>query len=740
MTQPPARNYFLRDLYIRLTSIAPFQVIMVISFSLVAGLAIAIGTWTISRTIQNYLTEEMDSRVARDMQLAQAFYDLMLDEIQGIAARLSKDPDLVGNFQTLAQGNAGNDASAGNYFYPEALERFQAHMQTNLDEIATGGNHIILVLGQDGEVIAGRSLSADGVQKQIEPGDSKAELVVDKPEHSWADLPLVQSALTSGKTSSASLVIPVGLLAMYPELAEQAQIPVMDTPKAAEELFDPREGTAGLALASVSPIKIPGEVQNGAVLVFHMFNNDFTLVDRVRQVAGIDTSTIFFGDQRVSTNVMTEQGERAIGTRLSDEVSQVVLRQGKEYVGPAFVVNENYITRYDPIRDQDGNVIGILYVGARQATFNRLLSLVNQRILWVGVGTFLLVFLLALPVSFVITRPLNQLKELVEANRKVTLGDLSVRVPVRSGGEVGMLASSFNTMLDTLQATQEQLVQSEKLASLGQLAAGVAHELNNPLGTILLYSDILLKEVNGDSTGSAQIKEDLEMIVNETRRCKSIVSSLLEFARQNQVNAHAVDLNELVREVVELEARHYADLSAQLNRPIIMKTDLEATLPFIQADASQLTQALVNLIDNAVDAMPEGGDLTIFTRNQPEGMVTLEVIDTGMGISKKDMGMLFTPFFTTKPLGKGTGLGLAIIYGIIKMHRGQISVHSHEGKGTRFSIQLPVRFLGGMSGGDRLEGNHLEVDHQRGGVLGSSRNGTSIRNDSTAGKTDRKSA
>lgn len=239
-------------------------------------------------------------------------------------------------------------------------------------------------------------------------------------------------------------------------------------------------------------------------------------------------------------------------------------------------------------------------------------------------------------------------------------------------------------MLDTLQITQDQLVQSEKLASLGQLAAGVAHELNNPLGTILLYSDILLKELSPESP----IKADLEVIVNETKRCKGIVSALLEFARQNQVVAQPTNLNAVIRDVVGRE------LKQQQNVPIEVIDLLDPDLPAIQADTSQLYQVVVNLVENAIDAMPEGGKLTLGTHLGPAGMVTFELEDTGVGISADNYPKLFTPFFTTKPMGKGTGLGLAIVYGIIKLHRGQINIRSEVGIGTRVTIQLPIKLRG----------------------------------------------
>ncbi len=660
-------------LYLRRLFTAPFQLVLVVSFSLVAALAIAIGTWTISRTIADYMTDEMNARISRDMQLSQAFYEIMLSEIQAISDRLSQDPLVVQNFEALQQGD------------PTALDYLEKQMELNLADNTTGGNHTILVLDPSGNAIAGRLLKTGDGQEKIIPSDRAAGL-------QWDELEIVRQAIDQGQAIQTAAVIPSELLDSV-GLAEQTLISIIETPKAASELFDPREETAGLALAGISPVRSAAGEILGAVLVFHLFNNDFTLVDRIRQVAGIDTATIFFGDLRVSTNVMTETGQRAIGTRVSDEVSRVVLSQGDIFTGPAFVVNENYITRYDPILDQNGKILGILYIGARQSTFNRLISLVNNRIFLVGGGTFVLVFLLALPVSVVITRPLNQLHDLVAASQKVTEGDLSVRVPVRPGGEVGMLASSFNIMLDTLQSTHEQLIQSEKLASLGQLAAGVAHELNNPLGTIMLYADILLKETaaeNLQEPGSTR-REDLEMIISETQRCKTIVSSLLEFARQNQVSAGEVDLNEIIVQLLELESMRRADAAANAGTVIEMRHDLDALLPRIQADENQLIQVLSNLIDNAVDAMPGGGVLTITTRSKPAGMVTLEVSDTGMGISDRNKSKLFTPFFTTKPLGKGTGLGLAITYGIIKMHRGQITVSSQVGKGTRFTILLPVK-------------------------------------------------
>jgi len=644
----------LRDLYS-----GPFQLVLVISFSLVAALTIIVGAWTISFAIREYLAEAMNERIARDMNLAQAEYELLLREIDGSATRLSRDPHLSDHIDQSLRGDES------------AITNIDQQISGTFYGLVLGGNRLIAVIDQNGNLLAGRLHLADGQESRITPSKG------------WKEIDIIQKALSSGLPLAAIEVLSGQRLEKV-GLEQQAHIEILDTPKAAPELYDSREGTAGLALVSVSPIRDKNEKVIGAVMALHLFNKDFTLVDRVKEVAGIDTVTIFLGDLRVSTNVMTQEGERAIGTRVSKEVSDVVLDQGKEFIGPAFVVNENYITRYDPLINHAGERIGILYVGVKQASFYRLVNIFNQRIGLVTIGMVLLTFILTTPVSRAITRPLEQIRELVVANRRVAEGDMSVRVSSKAGGEIGELTGSFNSMLDTLQRTQDQLVQSEKLASLGQLAAGVAHELNNPLGTILLYTDILLK----DSSPESQLRRDLVIIVEETMRCKGIVGALLEFARQSQVIAKPTDLNALILRVIDVERKRYKDKPIQISHKLVEK------LPKIQADYGQIMQVLDNLIENAVYSMPKGGKVLVRTLNEPAGMVTIEVSDNGMGIPPEDLKKLFTPFFTTKPIGKGTGLGLPIVYGIVKMHRGQITVRSKVNQGTTFIIQLPIRLLG----------------------------------------------
>ncbi len=233
-----------------------------------------------------------------------------------------------------------------------------------------------------------------------------------------------------------------------------------------------------------------------------------------------------------------------------------------------------------------------------------------------------------------------------------------------------------------LQETQDQLIQSEKLASMGQLAAGVAHEINNPLGTVLLYADLMHRDLpEGDPR-----RQDLRLILDEARRCKGIVQALLNFARQNKVLAQVTDINRLCRETAaEVE-------KLPLFAGVQIALELDPALPEVHADPAQVRQVFLNLFNNAAEAMPGGGTITVSTRRVAAGGegVEISIADTGCGIPDENLPKLFTPFFTTKPIGKGTGLGLAISYGIVKMHRGSIDVQSKVGLGTTFIIRLPL--------------------------------------------------
>ena len=636
----------------------PFQSTLVFSFTLIAALTIALGSWVISKTITAYLAEAMDERVTQDIQCAKLFYRTKLEELALIANQISLSNTIIESFLKAEEGDE------------IALDRILQKLSNAISDDSLEGNRSVILLDREGRVITGFVIDEALNNRVVARGTD------------WSDFNPVASSLKEGVILSATEVIPVSVLEDA-GLDDQAKIDLLHTSKAAPEPFDKREGSAGLGIVAVSPIYLGKNLQ-GAVVVFHLFNNDFALVDSIKTSTKIDTVTIFFGDLRVSTNVMNESGERAVGTRVSEEVHEVVLKKGNEYIGNAFVVNENYITRYEPLKDHQGNVVGILYVGARQQAFENFLNTFRRRVALVALVTILITFVLATPVSRVITRPLKDLQALADTSRQVADGDLNARTPATAGGEVGLLTESFNDMLDTLQATQKQLLQSEKLASLGQLSAGIAHELNNPLATVLLLSDLLRRE---DSLPEEALK-DVEIIVSETERCKGIVSSLLDFARQHQVDAQEIDLNQLIRQIAETECRHTRYKNVRIRQ------ELDPGLPALQADPDQIQAMIINLLSNAADAMPEGGNITLGTRMEGATQILFEIQDEGPGLTAEDQAKLFTPFYTTKPVGKGTGLGLSIVYGIIKMHRGQIEVDSQPGKGTVFTVTLPVKLPG----------------------------------------------
>jgi nitrogen-specific signal transduction histidine kinase len=231
-----------------------------------------------------------------------------------------------------------------------------------------------------------------------------------------------------------------------------------------------------------------------------------------------------------------------------------------------------------------------------------------------------------------------------------------------------------------LASAQQALKQSEKLASLGQLSAGIAHELNNPLGVITMYSNIL----KDDALENDPIRKDLELIVDQADRCKKIVSGLLNFARKNQVNFEELNVNKLMEKSIS---------SVIVPKNVKISLNTINKNPIGMLDKDQMTQVFTNLIKNAVEAMPSGGKISI-TINDTNDEMLFSVSDTGTGIAPENMGKLFTPFFTTKGIGKGTGLGLPIIYGIVKMHKGSIVVNSNNNPekgstGTTFKITLP---------------------------------------------------
>jgi two-component system NtrC family sensor kinase len=233
---------------------------------------------------------------------------------------------------------------------------------------------------------------------------------------------------------------------------------------------------------------------------------------------------------------------------------------------------------------------------------------------------------------------------------------------------------------EELVAMQARVAQSERLASLGMLAAGVAHEVNNPLGGILALTGLTVEDMRDDDPN----RENLEEVIRQTERCRDIVKGLLEFSRQSKSHTELVDLNKVLEDTLFVLSKQALFFNINLVQ------NLAPGLPRVMADGSQFQQVFMNILMNAVQAMGERGTLTIVTRRGTPDCIEVAISDTGQGIPPDQIDRIFDPFFTTKTSGKGTGLGLSIAYGIVTTHRGAISVRSEVGKGSTFTIRMPI--------------------------------------------------
>lgn len=314
--------------------------------------------------------------------------------------------------------------------------------------------------------------------------------------------------------------------------------------------------------------------------------------------------------------------------------------------------------------------------------------------------------------------PLNDLED---GARRLASGDLEQTIPVRSDDEFGQLSGSFNAMTKALRASRTELrewgrtleqkverrtqelrvaqaeaVRGEKLASVGLLAAGIAHELNNPLTGILTFSHLLRQKMPDGSPDA----EDLDLVIRETKRCAAIIRRLLDFAREKKPEKKFADLNQIIEDTARIIER-----PANL-RDIEITMDLDRKLPQVWADADLLKQVIMNMLVNAQHAIEEKGSITVRSRRcpeprrpepgeQPVPMVEISVVDTGCGIPETNISRIFDPFFTSKAVGQGTGLGLSVSHGIVKAHGGAIEVESKLGEGSAFRVFLPIDPLSG---------------------------------------------
>jgi two-component system NtrC family sensor kinase len=533
------------------------------------------------------------------------------------------------------------------------------------------------ILREEGETLCGVGKTSLRC-KAVEITNPIAELVFDRK------VPVSGTVILSKEFLSAE----------SPDLADRARIELLPTPRTAPRAEE--EETSGMAIAAAIPVFEEGDLI-GVIYGGVLLNRNQTIVDTVRDTVfqqeiykghTIGTATIFFNDLRVSTNVMTQDGERAIGTRVSKEVKERVLRNGERWTDRAFVVSDWYITAYEPIQDIFGERVGMLYVGVLEAKYADM----RRKALLILISIIVAGMALAGGLGYILANKImHPVHQLIKASKQVSEGSLTPEIgPVSKDEEMGILQNTFKDMVASMgrrrEAAEDQLIQSQKQASVGRLAAGIAHEINNPLTGILTYTSMLLQQKDIGE----EVRSDLQKVVQFTQRVKKIVKGLLYFSLQATLDRESTDLNRLILATISVME------TPALVKGVSIKFNPGENLPMLTLDRSQIQSVLINMIINALDATEPGGNINIYTaaglcaNDTGNKGVEITIADNGCGIPPENLDKLFDPFFTTKGVGQSAGLGLSVSFGIVQRHGGTIRVQSEVGKGTRFFIWLPI--------------------------------------------------
>lgn len=536
--------------------------------------------------------------------------------------------------------------------------------------------------------------------------------------------PLTDRALRGRPSAALEVFSPEDLMRESPALAHRVRIAVAGeagTPPP-DRLFEER----ALVLRSVYPVK----GARGRVLAFLdsgiVLNGNSAVIEDLRArvygkevlpKGGLGAIAILLNDMRISTNFPLTEGQIALGTRVSEKIRNAVVSEESTWVARDRIGDDWYITAYEPLFDTDGQGVGMLQTGFLQKPF----QLAQYR----AVGILLMIFVVLIGIStWVVLRgaksifkPIEQMTAVVRATQAGAderIGD------VHSRDELGELARQFDSMLDLLQQrnreirraadelelkveqrtrelarkntdlettvkllreTRERLITAEKLASLGQMAAGIAHEINNPTAVILGHVDLLVAEL-GEAANLVQ--GDVEMIIQQCERIRYIVDSLLQFARPtpafDEIDVEDVDVNRAVADTLPLVRHAFDKVPVKVNRRLHADRS-------VRIRRYELQEVLINLLLNAARASAAGSEIEITTANWNDRGVVISVRDNGVGIAREHLGRVFDPFFTTD-ISRGTGLGLSVSYGLIRRYGGEISVESELGRGTVFHIWL----------------------------------------------------
>ncbi|HEY5898182.1 MAG TPA: ATP-binding protein [Burkholderiales bacterium] len=440
--------------------------------------------------------------------------------------------------------------------------------------------------------------------------------------------------------------------------------------------------------------------RNEKISKIRIFNKEGVIIDSTHEPeVGVRV------DQKAEGCSLCHQSERPLeGLPQGERVRTFTDSEGRRMLASMEVIrNEpscaNAACHAHPVGQ---TVLGVLDIVYPLDEIERGLRISGTWIVVLSIGFVLLASgLLSLFVHRLIYVPLRDLEA---GAKRLAAGNLDESIPVRNGDEFGELARSFNAMTRALKNSRQELrewgetlerkvaersealrlaqaetARGEKLASVGLLAAGIAHELNNPLTGVLTFSSLMRKKVPDGSQDAA----DLDLVIRETKRCATIIRRLLDFAREKKPEKQFADLNRVIEDTARIVER-----PAHL-RDIEIRMELDRALPAVWVDADLIKQVVMNMLVNAQHAIQQKGSITVRTRRLGD-KVEISIIDTGCGISQKDLQRIFDPFFTTKAVGQGTGLGLAVSHGIVEAHGGTIEVASTVGEGSTFRITLPL--------------------------------------------------
>ena len=530
------------------------------------------------------------------------------------------------------------------------------------------------------------------------------------------------------------------LLALAPHLAERLHIPLIQPPGAAASPGGSED--RALVMLATTPVLGPQGEPLALLRAGVLLNQNLPLIDHINRIVYPEgalplgshgTATLFLEDVRITTNVRLFQDQRAIGTRVSPAVRDAVLVRGNTWLDRAFVVNDWYVSAYEPLMDEAGQRIGMLYVGYLEAPFRWL----QYGALALLVGIFLLVMALAALFSLrwarSIFRPVEQMDRTLQQAQE---GDTRARVGlVNADDEIGALARHLDHLLQvtddktqalqhwastldakvsertqelaqrtaSLQQAQQQLVKSEKLAAIGQLTASVAHEINNPIAVMQGNLD-LMRELLGEA--ARPVADELTLLDQQVDRMRLIVTELLQYARPTDYAGYveAVDVNQTLNHALLLVGHLLAHTGIEVVRELQASTSAGI-------NRQELQRVVINLLSNAIQAMPHGGTLLLRTQDQPDAQgragVLLEVCDSGAGLSAPVQAQLFRPFFTTK--NEGNGLGLWISLELVERYGGHLHganrrERGEESAGAVFSLWLLCEPVAQEAGANRVGG------------------------------------